>query len=57
MMVRRSDFQDFSVVFERRSANKDAHHLARFVVHSEFGRLVWFLDPPGGVNIPVISEG
>jgi ribonuclease HI len=57
MMARIRDFQDFSVVFERRSANKDAHHLARFAVHSEFGRLVWFLDPPEGVNIPVTSEG
>jgi ribonuclease HI len=57
MMTRGSDFQDFSVIFERRSANKDAHHPARFAVHSEFGRLVWFLDPPEGVNIPVSSEG
>ena len=56
MMARRSEFQEFSIAFERRSANKEAHNLARFSVFGEYGRLVWLLNPPDGVDIPVILE-
>ena len=56
MTARSSEFQDFSVVYEHRTINHDAQRLARFVVHSEFGRLVWFLDPPEGVNLRVTSK-
>jgi hypothetical protein len=53
---RRSEFQEFSLVFKGRSANKDAHNRARFAVFNDFGRLVWLLNPPDGVDIPVHFE-
>jgi hypothetical protein len=56
MEARRKEFLEFSVVFERRLSNQEAHNLARFAVHSDIGRLVWLVDPPAGVNIPVIVE-
>jgi hypothetical protein len=49
----RSDFDELSFSFERRVSNKEAHNLARSAVFEEFGRRVWFIDPPEGLCIPV----
>ena len=49
LKARAIDFQKISFVHERRSANGDAHLLARGSVSLELGRHVWFLNPPDGV--------
>jgi hypothetical protein len=56
MEARRNEFPEFSLVFERRFSNQEAHNLARFALHNKIGRLVWLVDQHAGVNIPVIVE-
>jgi hypothetical protein len=53
VLAARSDFDELSFSFERRVLNKEAHNLARSVVFEEYGRRVWFVDPPEGLCIPV----
>jgi ribonuclease HI len=43
------DFQQVRFVHERRTANIDAHTLARGSVSRDVGRHVWFQFPPEGV--------
>ena len=47
--ARATEFQSTSFVHERRSANVDAHNLARGSIYLDIGRHVWFLSPPEGV--------
>jgi ribonuclease HI len=48
-----SGFEKASFCHERRGLNKEAHSLARSVVHEEQGRRVWFFNPPYGHCIPI----
>jgi hypothetical protein len=41
---------------ERRECNVEAHHLARFASSLPAGRFVWLLEPPPGLDMPVIFE-
>lgn len=54
--ARRSDYQNLSFCYEPRSMNQEPHNLARFVLYNNIGRFVWLLDPPIGVNIPVLID-
>jgi hypothetical protein len=47
--ARVEDFQQVQFVHEGRTANVDAHTLARGSVSRDVGRHVWFQSPPEGV--------
>jgi hypothetical protein len=53
ILDRKDSFQDVEFIHERREANEEAHHLDRAIASQDFGRHVWFINPPSGMGIPV----
>jgi hypothetical protein len=54
--ARKTTFKKVDIVHEQRSANVDAHNLARSSIYFQLGRHVWFQAPPDvadGVNVIV----
>jgi ribonuclease HI len=51
--ARKTTFEKVDIVHEQRSANVDAHNLARSSLYFQLGRHVWFQAPPNGVNVIV----
>jgi ribonuclease HI len=51
--ARKTTFGKVDIVHEQRSANVDAHNLARSSLYFQLGRHVWFQAPPDGVNVIV----
>ena len=54
-LERKADFQEVTVGHERRESNGEAHRQTRLATSSDYGRHVWFIDSPTGVNIHVNS--
>ena len=54
---RTGDFDMVTFIHESRSANMEAHSLARFSSSLEPGRRVWFMQPPEGLCIPLFITG
>jgi hypothetical protein len=47
--ARADSLREVQFIHERRSANVDAHTLARGSIYSDLGRNVWFISPLDGV--------
>jgi hypothetical protein len=50
------DFEDASFCHVGRRSNKEAHCIARSVVHEEDGRRILLLNPPEGFCIPMTID-
>jgi hypothetical protein len=53
---RSADFDEVKFQYESRKTNVDAHLLAKNSIYEQFGRRVWYVEPPEHVSLSVQVE-